>query len=77
MKRYFAVTLLALALAFGLPPLLLPRAAPAPAADAPARTDAELRLRVLTDAGVQDLSMAEYLPWRWPGRCPPPLTRRP
>lgn len=70
MKRYFAVTLLALALAFGLPPLLLPRAAPAPAADAPARTDAELRLRVLTDAGVQDLSMAEYLPLALAGEMP-------
>ena len=69
MKRCFAVTLLALALAFGLPPLLLPRAEPAPA-DAPARTDAELLLRLRTDAGVQEISMAEYLPLALAGEMP-------
>lgn len=70
MKRYLAITLLALALAFGLPPLLLPRAAPAPAADAPARTDAELHLRLRTDAGVQDVTMADYLPLALAGEMP-------
>ena len=92
MKQSFLLSILVTGVGFLLPVLLspprlgaqeTPEAPPAPAAAAPVRDRSDIQvldgsvvLAVQTEAQITEMTMAEYLPWRWRRRCPPPFRTR-